>query len=217
MASLRADETHLDEVEDFLESRTQYKHLKARRRGDAIIIESGAKADPSTHARLRRISAQRWSLEMADHRGRRASRGRPANGGGELVTAMQQDLQSCDTCGLLSRPAPGKDEGRCPRCDEELVFRKPASLQRTDELVKQVEKYLQAQPAVEDVVAVCGMDMLGGMARNSNAATFFINLKPQSQRRRGARQGSQTRGDHRADADGGGGRENHPGRCRPRR
>jgi paraquat-inducible protein A len=44
---------------------------------------------------------------------------------------MQQDLQSCDTCGLLSRPAPGKDEGRCPRCDEELVFRKPASLQRT--------------------------------------------------------------------------------------
>jgi len=71
MASLRADETHLDEVEDFLESRTQYKHLKARRRGDAIIIESGAKADPSTHARLRRISAQRWSLEMADHRGRR--------------------------------------------------------------------------------------------------------------------------------------------------
>lgn len=44
---------------------------------------------------------------------------------------MQQGLQSCDTCGLLSRPAPGEDEGRCPRCDEELVFRKPASLQRT--------------------------------------------------------------------------------------
>jgi len=47
------------------------------------------------------------------------------------VTAMQHGLQSCDTCGLLSRPAPGEDEGRCPRCDEELVFRKPASLQRT--------------------------------------------------------------------------------------
>ena len=47
------------------------------------------------------------------------------------MTAMQQGLQSCDTCGLLSRPAPGEDEGRCPRCDEELVFRKPASLQRT--------------------------------------------------------------------------------------
>jgi paraquat-inducible protein A len=47
------------------------------------------------------------------------------------MTAMQQGLQRCDTCGLLSRPAPGEDEGRCPRCDEELVFRKPDSLQRT--------------------------------------------------------------------------------------
>jgi paraquat-inducible protein A len=47
------------------------------------------------------------------------------------LTAMQEGLQSCDTCGLLSRPAPGEHEGRCPRCDEELVFRKPASLERT--------------------------------------------------------------------------------------
>ena len=47
------------------------------------------------------------------------------------MTAMQHGLQCCDTCGLLSRPAPGADEGRCPRCDEELVFRKPDSLQRT--------------------------------------------------------------------------------------
>jgi paraquat-inducible protein A len=46
-------------------------------------------------------------------------------------TAMQQGLQSCPACGLLSRPAPGAHEGRCPRCDEELVFRKPASLERT--------------------------------------------------------------------------------------
>jgi paraquat-inducible protein A len=44
---------------------------------------------------------------------------------------MQQGLQSCEACGLLSRPAPGEEEGRCPRCGEELAFRKPASLQRT--------------------------------------------------------------------------------------
>jgi paraquat-inducible protein A len=44
---------------------------------------------------------------------------------------MQLGLQSCEGCGLLSRPASGEAEGRCPRCDEELVFRKPASLQRT--------------------------------------------------------------------------------------
>ena len=46
-------------------------------------------------------------------------------------TAMQQGLLSCETCGLLSRPAPGEDEGRCPRCAEELTFRKTASFQRT--------------------------------------------------------------------------------------
>src|SRR5499425_615156 len=44
---------------------------------------------------------------------------------------MQQGLQSCETCGLLSRPAAGAHEGRCPRCDEVLHFRKPSSLQRT--------------------------------------------------------------------------------------
>ena len=47
------------------------------------------------------------------------------------MTAMQQGLQSCEGCGLLSRPAPGEEEGRCPRCDETLAFRKPGSLQRT--------------------------------------------------------------------------------------
>jgi paraquat-inducible protein A len=44
---------------------------------------------------------------------------------------MQQGLQSCEACGLLSRRAPGEDEGRCPRCDEALEFRKPGSLQHT--------------------------------------------------------------------------------------
>jgi paraquat-inducible protein A len=47
------------------------------------------------------------------------------------ITAMQYGLQSCETCGLLSRTADGAGEGRCPRCDEELAFRKPASVQRT--------------------------------------------------------------------------------------
>ncbi|MEI7533210.1 MAG: paraquat-inducible protein A [Verrucomicrobiae bacterium] len=46
-------------------------------------------------------------------------------------TAMAQGLQSCEGCGLLSRPAPEAHEGRCPRCDEKLEFRKPASLERT--------------------------------------------------------------------------------------
>src|ERR1700691_129845 len=44
---------------------------------------------------------------------------------------MQRGWQSCEGCGLLSRPAPGEEEGRCRRGDEKLPFRKPASFQRT--------------------------------------------------------------------------------------
>jgi paraquat-inducible protein A len=47
------------------------------------------------------------------------------------VAAMGRGLQSCETCGLLSRPAPEAHVGRCPRCDEDLHYRKPDSLQRT--------------------------------------------------------------------------------------
>ncbi|MBF6570298.1 MAG: paraquat-inducible protein A [Candidatus Binataceae bacterium] len=47
------------------------------------------------------------------------------------ITALQQGLHSCETCGLLSRGAGGADEARCPRCDEELEFRKKTSIQRT--------------------------------------------------------------------------------------
>jgi paraquat-inducible protein A len=46
------------------------------------------------------------------------------------VTAMQQGLHCCETCELLSRPAPGEQEGRCPRCGETLEFRKRASTER---------------------------------------------------------------------------------------
>ena len=44
---------------------------------------------------------------------------------------MQLGLQTCESCGLPSRPASGAVEGRCPRCGEELFFRKPGSVQRT--------------------------------------------------------------------------------------
>jgi paraquat-inducible protein A len=47
------------------------------------------------------------------------------------MTAMGQGLQSCGGCGLISRPAPGQEQGRCPRCAQALAFRKPASIQRT--------------------------------------------------------------------------------------
>ena len=47
------------------------------------------------------------------------------------VTAMQQGLMRCECCGQLSRPAPGEDEGHCPRCGKHVEFRKKDSLNRT--------------------------------------------------------------------------------------
>ncbi len=47
------------------------------------------------------------------------------------VTALELGLQGCETCGLLSRPPRGHEEGWCPRCGGEVRFRKAASLQRT--------------------------------------------------------------------------------------
>lgn len=70
MTALRAEEAHLDDVEDFLESDERLEHLRARRRGNAIIIEAGPRDDPSAHARLRRVSVHRWSLDIANHTGR---------------------------------------------------------------------------------------------------------------------------------------------------
>jgi len=67
MTALHAEEHHLDDVEDFLEADDQLEHLRARRRGNAITIESGSKQNLAAHARLRRVSVHRWSLEIADH------------------------------------------------------------------------------------------------------------------------------------------------------
>ena len=47
------------------------------------------------------------------------------------VTAMQQGLQVCEACGLLSSPERGGAEGTCPRCGHEVSFRKADCLQRT--------------------------------------------------------------------------------------
>lgn len=70
MPKLPVDETHVWTVEDFLADRPKLKHLRARKRADTITLESGPKADPIAHARVRRVTAQWWSFELPDHRGR---------------------------------------------------------------------------------------------------------------------------------------------------
>jgi paraquat-inducible protein A len=47
------------------------------------------------------------------------------------LTAAQAGLVSCETCGLLSRPADVAEPGYCPRCDAELVWRRHQSIQYT--------------------------------------------------------------------------------------
>jgi paraquat-inducible protein A len=47
------------------------------------------------------------------------------------ASALQLGLQSCESCGLLSRPAEGDADGRCPRCDDHVSFRAHQSLQRS--------------------------------------------------------------------------------------
>ena len=48
-----------------------------------------------------------------------------------VLTAMQGGMLNCESCALLSRPAPGAHTAACPRCGETLHYRKPDSLQRT--------------------------------------------------------------------------------------
>jgi hypothetical protein len=45
-------------------------HLRTRHRADLVTIESGPADDPWPHARLRRVGAHIWQLEMATHTGR---------------------------------------------------------------------------------------------------------------------------------------------------
>jgi paraquat-inducible protein A len=51
------------------------------------------------------------------------------------LTAAQAGLVSCETCGLLSRPAAAAEPGYCPRCGAELAWRRHQSIQRTWALV----------------------------------------------------------------------------------
>jgi paraquat-inducible protein A len=51
------------------------------------------------------------------------------------LSAAQAGLVSCETCGLLSRPAGTAELGYCPRCGAELAWRRHRSIQITWALV----------------------------------------------------------------------------------
>ncbi|HEY2856053.1 MAG TPA: multidrug efflux RND transporter permease subunit [Gemmatimonadaceae bacterium] len=56
-----------------------------------------------------------------------------------------------------------------------------ASLQRTVAVVQNVEKILRAEPAVQNITALVGLDLLT-QSNATNGATVFLNLKPWEER-----------------------------------
>jgi hypothetical protein len=69
MPSLPAESYHPDQVKRLLH-KAGATHLRVRKHGSALIVESGPPADPIKHFRLRRDTVHLWLLDMADHAGR---------------------------------------------------------------------------------------------------------------------------------------------------
>lgn len=70
-----ASQTHVDATAAQMHCHPDLGHLRVRKRGAAILIESGPTDDPVKHARLVRGPAVTWTLQIADHRGQWGSTG----------------------------------------------------------------------------------------------------------------------------------------------
>lgn len=57
-----------------------------------------------------------------------------------------------------------------------------ASLDRTDKLAKEIEKFVVAQPEVANLVTLGGLNFLAGGTNNNNAAAFYVVLKDWKER-----------------------------------
>lgn len=63
-----ADELQRFSIEDYLR-RKGLPHLRVRRYGVQLIVESGPTDDPVRHVRFHRRSSQVWTLDIASHTG----------------------------------------------------------------------------------------------------------------------------------------------------
>jgi hypothetical protein len=68
MARYCAESWDASELQRFLHEQG-HGHLRVRRHGALLVIESGLEDDPVRHARFRRVTVQYWTLEMATHTG----------------------------------------------------------------------------------------------------------------------------------------------------
>jgi len=64
-----ADQDDADDLLELLHTERDLTHLRVRRRGGVLTIESGPKDDVVQHARLRRVTQHKWTLEVATHMG----------------------------------------------------------------------------------------------------------------------------------------------------
>ena len=69
MAKFPASRSDAHSALQFLHGRG-LTHLRVRARGDLLTIESGDETEPVRHARLRHVTVQYWTLDMATHTGR---------------------------------------------------------------------------------------------------------------------------------------------------
>ena len=70
MPKLSAESLDVSGTQNFFIRHGGLEHLRVRKRGDLVIIESGPDGDKHAHARLRRVTKQWWTLEMPTHTGR---------------------------------------------------------------------------------------------------------------------------------------------------
>lgn len=64
MSRFQAQPCDVFTVESFLALYPDLGHLRVRRRGDLLTLESGPPEAPRRHARLRRVTVHLWLLEM---------------------------------------------------------------------------------------------------------------------------------------------------------
>ena len=69
MAKPHIGQEHADAIASRLAA-NGLPHLRGRKHGELVVIESGPKDDPIAHVRLRRETIHLWTLEVATHTGR---------------------------------------------------------------------------------------------------------------------------------------------------
>jgi len=89
MPKILAEDGHVEQVTQVFSTYEGLEHLRARRRADLVVVESGPVNDPVPHARFRRIAAHIWGLEMATHTGR----WQPSGASGPLEPLVETLIQ----------------------------------------------------------------------------------------------------------------------------